>query len=153
MQRLSHPIHLFVASLLLVGIGVMSTPVISYAAPRIVDSSGHCTGSTPTGQQDPGVLTRCTQDGFQNYLNAFFHDNLAFIFLIALVMIVFSGVQYMNSGFSPDALKTARQRILGILGGVVFLLIIELLLNQLGGVSGVAFSVNGSASPTISTAP
>ena len=150
MHRLSHPIRLLLASLVLMGIGVLSSPATSFAAdPRYPDSHGACPTPIPTGQQDPGVLTKCAQDGFQNYLSAFLHDNLSFIFLIALVMIVFSGLQYMNSGFSPDALKNARARILGILTGVIFLVLIELLVNQLGGIRGVYFSVTGNtAAPT-----
>lgn len=83
-----------------------------------------------------GVLvdSSCANDpnyNFANYVGDFMKKNFPFILLIALVMIIFSGVQYMTSGFTPDAQKQAKNRIIGILTGVVFYLLIDLILAQI----------------------
>ena len=78
-----------------------------------------------------GVLVTCNQPTLQYYLDAFLSENLTLIMFIALIMIVASGIQYMLSGFSPEAAKLAKQRIIGILVGILFFLLIRLLLNQI----------------------
>ncbi len=78
-----------------------------------------------------GVLTRCVHTDFTSYLNALINDNITLVMLVALAMIVYSGVQYMSSGFSASAQKDAKARIMGILTGVVFYLLIRLILSLL----------------------
>ena len=81
-----------------------------------------------------GVLVSdpCTNiESFSTYLNHFLDQNLPLILFTALVLIVYSGVQYVLLGAVPEGQKAAKQRILGVLGGLVFYLLIKLILNQL----------------------
>lgn len=77
-----------------------------------------------------GSATEHNND-FEGYINTVLEKYFPFILFIAMIMIVYSGVQYMLSGFDPNAQKLAKQRILGILGGLIFYLLIQLILNQL----------------------
>ena len=68
---------------------------------------------------------------FKQYLQLFLDQNFWLIMFFALLMIIASGLQYMLSGFAADNVKQARTRIVGILSGVVFYLLIRLIINQL----------------------
>lgn len=89
-------------------------------------------GATPTPSCDPGVLTSqvCPGESFSQYINRFLSENLDTILFIAMVMIAYSGVQYMSSGFSADAQKIAKQRIMGIIGGVIFYLLLTAIVSM-----------------------
>lgn len=84
-----------------------------------------------TGIKASAGSTTVHENNFEGYINAVLEKYFPFILFIAMIMIVFSGVQYMLSGFDPNAQKLAKQRILGILGGLIFYLLIQLILNQL----------------------
>ena len=68
---------------------------------------------------------------FKGYLVAFLTAQMPLLLFIAVLMVVASGVQYMLSGFTPDGAKKAKERISGILLGVIFLLLIRLLINNI----------------------
>lgn len=68
---------------------------------------------------------------FPAYISKLLEQNFPLILFAAFLMVVFSGVQYMLSGAAPEGQKAARQRILGILGGLAFYLFIKLILHQL----------------------
>lgn len=86
----------------------------------------------PPCHHGAGVLTHCTQQNLSDYLAAFFSDSLPYVLTICIVMVTASGVQYMLSGFSPDGNKKAKQRILGILGGLIFYFFITYLVSLIG---------------------
>lgn len=79
---------------------------------------------------DKKNITDCGNVGFTAYLSALWNQMVPYIMLIALVLIVFSGFQYMMSGVSGDT-KIAKTRIAGILGGIIFFFLIRLILNQI----------------------
>ena len=108
--------------------------IIAYPTLLLVLGLGQLAHAS-TNCSQPGVLVSCVSNDttFSLYLSDFFSSNLDFIFILALVMIVFSGVQYMTSGFSTDASKQAKQRIIGIIGGVFFYFLTTLILKQISG--------------------
>ena len=81
-----------------------------------------------------GVLlpNDCVDDlSFNQYLRKLLIQLIPLILFFAMIMIVYSGIQYMFSGFKPDQAGKAKQRIVGILIGVLFFLIISILIKQL----------------------
>jgi glycerol uptake facilitator-like aquaporin len=116
------------------------------AAPAAVPVAGAPVVSGPHdqfGSQLNGVLVDCTQPNLLYYLDALLNENLTYIMFVAFIMIIASGVQYMLSGFAPDGAKKAKERIVGILIGVIFFLSIRLILNQISG----GISLPDSAAP------
>jgi len=103
------------------------------ATAAFVTSAGAALADIKEGNCSPrGVLTNCPQTTFGDYIRAVLKDDMGYIVTAALLMIIYSGVEYMLSGIgSPDGQKKAKQRILGILSGVALLLLIDLILNQL----------------------
>lgn len=79
----------------------------------------------------PGVLVKCAGLPFNQYLAELLTEQMPLILFVAVLMVVGSGVQYMLSGFSPEGAKQAKQRIVGILLGVAFLLLIQLLVKNI----------------------
>jgi hypothetical protein len=72
-----------------------------------------------------GVLVKCVPSGgFISYANEVLAENGSYIYYAALVMVVFSGIQYMTSGFSPEASKQAKGRIIGIISGLIFFILL-----------------------------
>jgi hypothetical protein len=118
-------------------LGLMLVPQLVSAAVVKPDAQGNCPSPAL-----PGVLTKCTQTSFSDYLDAIMNEVLPFILFIALIMIVASGVQYMTSGFSPEAQKLAKQRIVGVLSGVIFLFLLQFVLSQLSGSISGSFKYN-----------
>lgn len=76
----------------------------------------------------PGVLVKCSNVDFTTYLKELIDQVLPFVIFLAMVMVVFSGVQYMFGGLSAEQTKKAKARIWGVLGGVLFFLSIALIL-------------------------
>ena len=79
-----------------------------------------------------GVLTECAVNGDLNtYIADVLTQNMGYIILIAIVLIVFSGLHYMTSFGSPGEQTKAKQRIGGILGGLAFYFIITYIMKLL----------------------
>lgn len=74
--------------------------------------------------------TSCNDIGFYTYLAAIYNQILPYVMIIALIMITFSGFQYMMGGVAGDV-AAAKVRIAGVLGGIIFFFLIRLILNQL----------------------
>jgi hypothetical protein len=129
----------FKAFLSYLTLSIAASPLSTLAYYYGKNAAGTCEmkGTPPTTPIPPfvsqprGVLVSCEQPNFWSYINAIMAENFPIIMFIALAMIVFSGVQYMNSGFSPDGAKAAKQRIGGILAGVVFYILLQMILNQI----------------------
>jgi small-conductance mechanosensitive channel len=94
---------------------------------------GRVLAAEPCADGPNGVLVNgCVQKlGFIEYLTALLTQVMPLVFFIALIMIIWSGVQYMLSGFNPGQAGKAKERIVGILFGVAFFLVVGLLINQL----------------------
>jgi hypothetical protein len=56
----------------------------------------------------------------RSYLVHLLADNMGYVMVIAIVLVVFSGIHYMTAMGQPAEQTKAKQRILGILGGVIF---------------------------------
>lgn len=112
--------HLLRATWVTLGVSILSaTPVFAV--------------NCPSGQT-PGVLVDCIDPDwdFKQYLDHILKADMKYILLVAIIMIVFSGIQYMLSGTgSPDLQKKAKERIFTILLGVAFLLLAQALVGQL----------------------
>ena len=100
------------------------------------DSSGNCklvlvtiNVTDPSKPNYISGVTDCANIGFYPYLNAAVDQLVPYIMIVALVMITYSGFQYMMGGAAGDV-KSARARITGILGGIIFFFLIRLILNQ-----------------------
>jgi hypothetical protein len=94
---------------------------------------GKTLAAEPCADGPNGVLVNgCVQEfGFIRYLTELLTQVMPLVFFIALIMIIWSGVQYMLSGFNPGQAGKAKERIVGILFGVAFFLVVGLLINQL----------------------
>jgi hypothetical protein len=76
----------------------------------------------------PGV---CTDQGFATYLSGMISGLMPLILFIAVVLVAWSGVQYMLGGATKDSSSKAKQRITGVLGGVIFFLLISFILSRI----------------------
>ena len=105
-----------------------ATPVSSVNSP---DANHECRLVLVTIKDtDKKNITNCNNIDFTTYLDAALDQLIPYIMIVALIMIVYSGFQYMVSGITGD-IKAAKTRIVGILGGVVFFFLIRLVLNQI----------------------
>jgi hypothetical protein len=81
---------------------------------------------------DSSIDTKATV--FSCYIAMFLRNNMIYVIILAIILIVTSGIQYMLAGGAPgeagkpSAAGKAKQRILGVLGGVVFYFLITYLL-------------------------
>jgi len=75
-------------------------------------------------------ITDCNNIPFQVYLSAIIQQIIPYILVIAMISIVAAGIQYMTSSVGSDT-KKARERIIGIITGIIFLFIVGLILNQI----------------------
>ena len=79
-----------------------------------------------------GILVCNPPATFSGYVAAIIHDDMGYVLLIAFIMIIYSGIQYMLSGTgSTDLQKKAKDRIFTILLGVALLLLSSVLVTQL----------------------
>ncbi|GAG82067.1 unnamed protein product, partial [marine sediment metagenome] len=76
----------------------------------------------------PGVPTPSIKGGIPNYVKYIFNFAIAFTGLLALLILIWSGTQYLTSTGKPDVLKSAKDRIKSALLGVLILLLSYLIL-------------------------
>ena len=76
---------------------------------------------------------------FKTYLRIFLDENFPLVMFAAVAMVIVAGLQYMLSGFTPGEAAKAKLRIVGIITGIVFYLLIRLILNLLK--PGIGLSV------------
>jgi hypothetical protein len=69
---------------------------------------------------------------FNCYLRAFLSGNSALIVTIAVIIVVFSGVQYMLALGNSGTQAKAKQRIVSVVTGVVFLTLIRFFIGLIG---------------------
>jgi hypothetical protein len=74
-----------------------------------------------------------TVGGFNCYVYTLLNENMPYVMIIAIVLIIFSGVQYMFAAGTPTAQGTAKQRVFGILGGLLFYFLIRYILKLIAG--------------------
>lgn len=105
--------------------------IISYTPLLLLLVPGITVAACPDGVK-PGVLTDCEPSGtLAQYAKNVLEDNMGYIVLIAIVLIVFSGLHYMLSVGQAGEQTKAKQRITGILGGLAFYFIIEYIMKLL----------------------
>lgn len=99
--------------------------------------------ATASGQVAQGVLV----DGqlpstFSDYVDKFYATTVPIIITIAVLIIIYSGVQYISSGVTGGDNKAAKERISGVIWGLIFFVLIKYIAKLLisnpmaGGVSG-----------------
>lgn len=76
-----------------------------------------------------GVLVCDPNKGYDNYIKDLLSNMMPVVFTLALALVVYSGIQYMMGGLSPDNSKKAKQRIIGSLIGIIFYLLIRFFAN------------------------
>lgn len=67
------------------------------------------------------VLIKENKKGnFEGYIDGFYAATMPIIITIAVLMIIYSGVQYIASGVNPESGKAAKERITSIILGLIF---------------------------------
>lgn len=69
---------------------------------------------------------------FNCYLRVFLAGNSALIVTVAVIIVVFSGIQYMLALGNSGAQGKAKQRIVSVVTGVIFLTLIRFFLRIIG---------------------
>ena len=120
------------ALLLTVTLCFCIAPQISFAATPPTPVLKACKFNGQTGVLIYQQVEPITQDGKTSqlgcYISEVLAENMNYIIILAVALIILSGVQYMVSGGSSGELTTAKQRIAGILGGVMLYFLIRFLL-------------------------
>lgn len=108
----------------------------SSTKPTSTGSGGATSDTKPAGKIQPpiecrGVLVKTcpTNLSFGQYLELLLKELIPLILFLAMIMIAWAGVQYMLSGFKPENATKAKQRIVGIVVGAVFLMSIGVIIN------------------------
>jgi triacylglycerol esterase/lipase EstA (alpha/beta hydrolase family) len=98
----------------------------------------------------PAILIKCsttpvgldvkkyyvTGGSFACYLTSALQKNMPYAILLAVILVVVSGLQYMTSMGAPAAQGAAKTRIIGILTGIIFYTILSYILPVIvGGIS------------------
>lgn len=88
---------------------------------------------------NPGVLTQGQVSGGLNcYLSYLLKENMPYVMFIALVLIVWSGIEYMLAGAGWAQQAKAKERIIGIITGIVCYFLITYFVSLLtGGFSNI----------------
>jgi hypothetical protein len=102
-------------------------PTIVWAADK-----GKC-DFAPGIQGKPGVLVKCIPDnaGFFTYIDLVLTQNRSYIIAGAVIIVVFSGLQYILALGNAAEQTKAKQRITGIVIGVIFFTLIRFILSLL----------------------
>ena len=107
---------------------VLFAPAIAFADDCVVASNvGPVKGHT-------GVLVNCIPNSgysFFQYINQVLGDNSAVIITAIIVLVVFNAIQYMLALGTPGEQTKAKERIVGIVVGIVFLTLIKFVLSIL----------------------
>ncbi len=91
-----------------------------------------CPEPDPNGVD--GVLTqKVVSGGIACYLSTVLTDNMPYVIIIAIILVVWSGIEYMLAQGSLAAQTKAKQRIVGVLGGLMFYLLIRFLIPLIAG--------------------
>jgi len=110
------------------------TPEYAHAIASVTGGTGGTGGtsdcSVPTR---PGVLvgTVCPTDNFFQYIAKVLNENNGYIIAIAVIIVVFSGVQYMLAMGNTSNQGKAKERIVGVVIGIIFLTLVRFLLTIL----------------------
>jgi hypothetical protein len=106
------------------------------AATQVQSAAAAC-----TADQKEGVLAKCIPKDatFFQYVSIVLRDNTPYIVAAAVVIVVFSGVQYAAAMGTTGEQSKAKERIIGVVIGIIFFTLIRFILTLL--------------SPTIQVAP
>ena len=97
---------------------------------KLVLTSVHDKDWKAIGQTGFPAGNTCEDIPFEVYISALLSTLFPYVLFAALIMIVFSGVQYMSSALSgADGTKAAKTRIGAVLGGVIFFFLIRIIVN------------------------
>lgn len=98
-------------------------------------AEGDCLIAGPNGPilGTKGVLVDCIppNTSFFGYLNLVMKNNTAILIAAAVILVVFSGVQYMLALGSTSGQTAAKQRIIGIVVGIIFFTLLRFTLSIL----------------------
>ncbi len=64
---------------------------------------------------------------FGCYISLVFIQNMSYVMILATMLIIVSGIQYMLSGGSPGELAKAKERVIAIVGGIILFFLIRFL--------------------------
>lgn len=107
----------------LVTLAIVNIPVLTTHAEWIDDFKKHCSYT-----KGGAVLVSGQTTTFPCYLELLLHDNIPYVLLAAIVLVIASGLQYMLAQGNPGEQGKAKQRIVGIIAGIVFYFLIQYLI-------------------------
>lgn len=88
----------------------------------------------PNINRAEGMLGLDIADGkFNCYLISFIDKLMPVVYIVAVLMVIVSGVQYMLAGESADNAKKAKGRIAGIIAGIIFYTLMRAILRFVSG--------------------
>ncbi|MBU6389503.1 hypothetical protein KGQ71_03230 [Patescibacteria group bacterium] len=147
MNKVRHRWAILLGGILVVAGLLLAYPPLASANPPAAASSSSTTSGTapktPASSTSSSASTGCNTSwvlinppagtcpkNFTEYMTVFINQLIPLIEFLALVMVVYSGIQYMIS--NTDKGKTAaKQRIIGILIGIAFFIVARLILDQI----------------------
>ncbi len=98
---------------------LLITPGISQASNIIPDFSVDNGRVSQTGfVNQPDNLNHVLSTAQERFLTAFYRVMGA----LAIIMLVYSGIQYITAGASADKVKRARQNIINVIYGIILLI-------------------------------
>lgn len=100
---------------------------------RVVASTTETPWCTTGPERGVLIAHQVKTGGFPCYVSELLKQNMPIVMIIAVVIIVASGIQYMAAMGNPSAQGAAKQRILGVLGGVIFYFLIRYLVPLIAG--------------------
>jgi hypothetical protein len=96
--------------------------------PSLVLANDPCLAST-----EGGVLISGQAKNFSCYISLLLKQNMPYVILVAVVLVVISGVQYMLAMGNSSEQGKAKQRIVGTLIGIIFYTLISYILPLISG--------------------
>ena len=108
----------------------MITQILAFIfriTPEVAHAAATC--NTAAGEK-PGVLVDCTNpnDTFFQYLSKVLTQNNGYVIAIAVIIVVFSGVQYMLAFGNTSNQGKAKERIISVVIGIIFYTLIRFFL-------------------------
>jgi hypothetical protein len=114
-------------SALLASLSTFLTPTVVWAE-SLADLQARCLTRT-----DGGVLISGQAKDFPCYLNLILTENMPYVILVAVLLVVVSGIQYMLAAGNAADQGKAKQRIVGTLIGIIFYTLIRYLIPLISG--------------------
>jgi len=112
----------------LITLAILGAPVAVANATWMDEYQKHC-----RYEAGGGVLVSGHVYTFPCYLELLLKQNIPYVLLAAVILVVVSGIQYMLAQGNSSEQAKAKQRIVGIIGGIIFYFLIQYLIPLISG--------------------